>query len=87
MTSPTRLCSALAAVLLLCGCAKPIVRSVPMTLPLPARPTLTPVDSDAVQCLAPAAYTALVTRERALATWGMQLEAIIQTNNQHAQGK
>lgn len=75
--------SALALVLILPGCAtRPDVR--PMALPLPARPTLTPVKASAVECLAPDAYTALVNRERALRTWGEELEGIIQANNAKA---
>lgn len=73
--------------LLLCACAQQPVRTLPVTLPLPPRPALSAVTSTDVQCLAPATYTMLVNRERALKTWGLQLEAIIQANNQHAADK
>lgn len=77
-----RLSSCLLA-LCLAGCASTVdVR--PMTLPLPARPTLPTVKAAAVQCLAPDAYTSLVDRERALRTWGEKLEGIIQANNAKA---
>lgn len=79
----TRISSCLALALILTGCASTTdVR--PMTLPLPARPTLPAVQAAAVQCLAPDAYTALVNRERDLRTWGESLEAIIQANNAKA---
>jgi hypothetical protein len=65
------------------GCAAQ-VRPVPVTLPLPARPVLTPVTASQVQCLAPDAYTALVNRERALRTWGLELEAEINALNAKA---
>lgn len=74
-----RMAAAALMALALVGCAT--VRPVPVALPLPARPTLTPVPSQEVACLAPAAYTALVSRERALRTWGLALEAIIKANN------
>lgn len=66
---------AIVALLALAGCAT--IRPVPVTLPLPARPVLTPVKASDVQCLAPDTYTALVNRERALRTWGLELEAEI----------
>lgn len=72
------------SLLLLCACAQQPVRTVPLPLPLPPRPVLTQVAPDAVQCLAPTTYITLVNRERALKTWGLQLEAIIQANNLHA---
>lgn len=68
------------AALALAGCAT--VHPVPVTLPLPPRPVLTPVTASQVQCLAPDTYTALVNRERALRTWGLELEAIIRANNE-----
>lgn len=80
---------ALASIVLavaLIGCTRVEVRSVPVALPVPARPLLPPVAPAAVQCLAPDTYTTLVNRERAYKTWGLQLEAIIQANNQHAKG-
>lgn len=80
MTS-TRVSSVLLAALL-AGCAT--VRPVPVMLPLPPRPVLTPVTSDQVRCLAPGTYTALVNRERSLRTWGLALEAIIAANNRKA---
>lgn len=72
----------LAVGLALAGCAT--VRPVPVTLPLPPRPVLTPVTASKVQCLAPDTYTALVNRERALRTWGLELEAIIKAANAKA---
>lgn len=74
-----RLTILLASAIWLAGCAT--VRPVPVTLPLPPRPVLTPVTASQVQCLAPDAYTALVDRERKLRTWGLELEAIIRANN------
>lgn len=74
-------CVLLALCLSACASA-PDVR--PMTLPLVARPTLTPVTRDQVQCLSKEAYTALANRERALRTWGESLEGIIQANNAKA---
>ena len=64
------------------GCTTTVYR--PVTLPLPPRPVLTSVPASAVQCLAPDAYTALVNRERALRTWGLELEAVIKANNAKA---
>lgn len=64
------------------GCAT--IRPVPVTLPLPPRPVLTPVTASQVQCLAPDTYTALVDRERSLRGWGLELEAIIAANNRKA---
>jgi hypothetical protein len=74
-------------VLALVACAQQPVRSVPVALPLPTRPVLAPVPAASVQCLAPETYTTLVNRERALKTWGLQLEAIIKANNTHTGGK
>lgn len=68
----------------LAGCATPAAK--PVLLPLPSRPVLTPVKGDAMQCLAPETYTAVIDRERALRTWGLQLEAIIEANNDKAKG-
>lgn len=70
------------AALALAGCST--VQYRPVALPLPVRPVLTPVQASAVQCLAPATYTALVNRERALKTWGLELEAVIKANNAKA---
>lgn len=69
------------------ACAQAPVRTLPVMLPLPARPVLTPVTSSELECLTPAAYTTIVNRERALKTWGLQLEAVIEANNQHAAAK
>lgn len=80
MTS-TRL-SSLLALALLAGCTTTVYR--PVALPLPARPVLTPVKASALQCLAPEAYTTIVNRERALRTWGLEVEAIIKANNAKA---
>lgn len=80
MTS-TRVSSAL-LVMALAGCAT--VRPVPVTLPLPPRPVLTPIQGDALQCLAPATYTTIVDRERALRTWGLSLEAEIKALDANA---
>jgi hypothetical protein len=80
----------------LTGCTRVQVRSVPVALPLPPRPALAPVPAAAFDCptgvllpagwmcMANGTYIVLVNRERALKTWGLQLEAIIQANNQHA---
>lgn len=57
------------------------IKPVPVTLPLPPRPVLTPVTASQVQCLAPDTYTALVNRERALRTYALKLEAIIRASN------
>lgn len=70
--------------LLLAGCAAQPVRRAPVALPLPARPTLPAVPASALQCLAPGTYTDIVNRERGYKTWGLELEAIIQTNNAKA---
>ena len=72
----------LASSIWLAGCAT--VRPVPVTLPLPPRPVLTPVTASQVQCLSPDTYTVLVNRERSLRTWGLRLEAIIEANNAKA---
>ena len=71
--------------LLVCfaGCAAQ-VRPVPVTLPLPPRPVLTPVTASQVQCLAPDVYSTLVMRERALRAYALQLEAIIKAANAKA---
>lgn len=70
----------------LAACAQQPVHQVsrPVVLPLPARPVLAPVAPASVACLSNDAYTTLVNRERALRTWGLELEAIIQANNHHA---
>ena len=82
MTSTPRF-SVLALAFCLTACASTTdVR--PLTLPLPARPTLMPVAPAAVQCLSKDAYTVIVNRERALRTWGESMEAIIQANNAKA---
>lgn len=83
----TRISSALAAALLLAGCGQQAVRQSPVSLPLPPRPALVPVAASSVACLSDSTYTALVNRERALRTWGLELEAIIQSNNTHADPK
>lgn len=67
------------------GCTPAVqVRSVPVMLPIPSRPVLTPIKGDALQCLAPDTYTTIVDRERALRTWGMEMEAAMQANNAKA---
>ena len=53
-------------------------------LPMPARPVLAPVKASALQCLAPDTYTTIVDRERVYKTWGLELEAIIRSNNAKA---
>lgn len=68
----------------LSACTPAYVRTRPMPLPFPARPVLQPVSASSVACLSDTAYTKLVNRERALRNWGLQLEAIIRANNQHA---
>lgn len=70
--------------MMLAGCAPSYVRTRPMPLPLPSRPVLQPVPASSVVCLSDATYTRLVNRERALRNWGLQLEAVIRTNNEHA---
>jgi len=72
----------LLALALLAGCTPTVYRPVP--LPLPTRPVLTPVKASALQCLAPGTYTTIVNRERALRTWGLEVEAIIKANNAKA---
>ncbi len=67
------------ALVCIAGCAT--MRPVPVTLPLPPRPVLTPVTASQVQCLAPDTYTTLVDRERALRTYALELEAIIKAAN------
>lgn len=74
--------SSLLACLALAGCTTPAAR--PVLLPVPARPVLTPIKGDALQCLAPEAYTTIVNRERALRTWGLSLEATLDANNAKA---
>lgn len=83
----TRALASILTLALLAGCAQQPLRSVPVALPLPVRPVLTPMPAFSVACLSDAAYTTLVNRERALKTWGLQLEAIIQSNNTHSQNK
>lgn len=70
--------------MVLAGCTTPAAR--PVLLQLPARPVLTPIKGDALQCLAPDTYTVIVNRERGLRTWALQLEAIIEANNAKAKG-
>lgn len=89
------LATSLCVALLLYACAQQPVRQLPAGLPVAARPALKPISADAFKCpvklpspytmcMTDATYTTLVDRERALKTWGLQLEAIIQANNQHA---
>ena len=73
----------LVALLLLAGCTQ--VQVKPVMLPVPVEPALTPVTASQVQCLAPQTYTALVNRERALRTWALELQAVIDANNAKAQ--
>ena len=73
----------LLVVSLLAGCATPAAR--PVLLPLPARPVLTPIKGDVLQCLAPDTYTIVVERERALRTGYLGLRAIIEANNAQAE--
>ena len=74
--------SSLLALSLLAGCTTTVYRPVP--LPIPARPVLAPVTASALQCLAPDTYTTIVDRERGYKTWGLELEAIIRSNNAKA---
>lgn len=60
------------------------IRPVPVSLPLPPRPVLTPVTASQVQCLTPATYLLLVNREHALRLWGLELEAEIKALNAKA---
>lgn len=78
-----RTIATIALVLCLVACTPRIVHK-PVALPLPPRPLVQAVQSSAVQCLAPATYTTLVERERALKTWGLKLEAVIKANNARA---
>lgn len=77
---------ALLVALAMAACAQQPVRAIsqPVVLPLPARPVLAPVMPGSIACLSDATYTTLVDRERALRTWGLELEAVIQANNHHA---
>jgi hypothetical protein len=68
--------------LLLTACA--IQPPRPVELPLPARPTLTPLKAADLQCLSNSTYTTIVNRERGYKHWGLQLEAIIESNNAKA---
>lgn len=72
----------LVALVMLAGCSTVVYK--PVRLPLEPRPTLPAVSPDALQCLAPAVYTDLVTRERLLRTWGLSNEATIKANNDRA---
>jgi len=74
--------SSLLALSLLAGCTTTVYR--PVMLPMPARPVLAPVKASALQCLAPDTYTTIVDRERGYKTWGLELEAIIRSNNAKA---
>ena len=74
--------SSLLALALLAGCTTTVYR--PVALPLPTRPVLTPVKASTLKCLAPDTYTTIVNRERALRTWGLELEAVIEANNAKA---
>lgn len=71
-----------APVLLLAGCVSQPPR--PVELPLPARPTVLAVKPAELQCLAKPVYDKIVNRERGYKTWGLELEAIILTNNGNA---
>lgn len=71
-----------AGALLLAACISQPPR--PVTLPLPSRPVLAPLKAADLQCLAPPVYTTIVNRERRYKTWGLELEAIIQKNNEKA---
>lgn len=68
----------------LAACTTPGAR--PVLLPLPSRPVLTPIKGAALRCLAPETYTIIIDRERAMRTWALQLEAIIDANNAKAKG-
>jgi hypothetical protein len=77
----------LAGVTSLAGCTTTPTPSVvvrPLALPIPTRPTLTPIPSSALMCLSDKSYSTLVHRERALRTWALQLRAVIRANNQAA---
>lgn len=58
----------------------------PVPLPLPARPTLTPLKATDLQCLSDSAYTTIVNRERGYKTAYLELRAIIEANNAKADG-
>lgn len=81
MTSTIR-SSLILAALAIAGCTTVQYRPVP--LPQPARPVLTPVKASDLQCLSKSTYTTIVDRERALKTWGLELEAIVEANNARA---
>lgn len=81
MTSTIR-SSVLLLAILATGCMTQPPRPVP--LPLPARPTLQPLKQADLQCLSNSVYDVIVNRERGYKTWGLELEAIIQANNQKA---
>lgn len=78
----TRLTILLASVIWLAGCTTAPPR--PMRLPMPARPVLPTVSRAELQCLPDSTYTKIVNRERGYKGWGLQLEAIIETNNDKA---
>jgi hypothetical protein len=81
MISTIRSSVALAS-LLLAACATQPPR--PVELPLPARPTVPAVKAAELQCLSDGVYTRITNRERGYKNWGLQLEAIIQSNNAKA---
>lgn len=67
--------------LLAAGCTNPRVEYVTAPLPLPPRPELPVVPGEALQCLAPDTYRALVERDRARRDYAEQLEAIIESTH------
>lgn len=78
--------AALAGITSLAACttATPTVVARPSALPIPTRPTLTPVPASALMCLSDRSYSTLLGRERALRTWALQLRAVIRANNRAA---
>lgn len=93
MISTIRACSALVLLLVLAACTTQPPR--PVELPVPARPTLTPIKASAfacpfampapiTKCISDQTYDTLVERERKAWDWGAAGEAIIKANNAQA---
>ncbi len=72
--------------LLAAGCTTPRVEPITAPLPLPARPELPAIAGDALQCLAPETYRAMVERDRARRDYAEQLEAVIRSTHGASNG-
>lgn len=79
--SVTRLAAAVATILLTAGCATTERVFVQEPLPIPERPGLPTLPSEAMACLSDGAYEALSVRDATLQGHVRRLEAIIRTTH------